>query len=157
MTSSCLSIQGQAGDASAPTLINMEEQQRQLLVLLLHAYICREREKQRTDVPPCKVPLCGTFKTILTHIAGPCTEGKNCRGKGKLLRRGSFMAQYSFVKILTLETPYSVMQWQNRHKRHPIARPLGRAMRRHLWVQTLIYILTQPRQWCEAISCYIAL
>ena len=42
---------------------------------------------------------------------------------------------------------------QNHHKRHPIARPLGGVMRCLLWVQTLIYILTQSRQF--AISCYI--
>ena len=37
---------------------------------------------------------------------------------------------------------------QNHHKRHPIARPLGRVMRYLLWVQTLIEILAQSLQWC---------
>ena len=34
------------------------------------------------------------------------------------------------------------------HKRHPLARTLGRNMGCILWVQTLIYTLTQSRQWC---------
>ena len=37
---------------------------------------------------------------------------------------------------------------QNPHRRHPIARPLGRGMGCLLCVQTLICILPQSLQWC---------
>ena len=37
---------------------------------------------------------------------------------------------------------------QNHHKRHPIARPLGRDMGFLLWVQTYIHIPPQSPQWC---------
>ena len=43
---------------------------------------------------------------------------------------------------------YDVVNFlQNFHKRHPIAHQLGRVMGCLSWVQTLIYILTQSRQW----------
>ena len=37
---------------------------------------------------------------------------------------------------------------QNHHKRHPIARPLGRVMGCLLWDHTYIHILPQSPQWC---------
>ena len=53
-----------------------------------------------------------------------------------VVRQGPVLYHYNVVNFL-----------QNLHKRQPIARPLGRVMGCLSWVQTLIYILTQSRQW----------
>ena len=57
----------------------------------------------------------------------------------------------------TMRCRYNAVNFlQNCHKRHTIARPLGRVMECLLWVQTLNDILTQSRQWCVQYhhSCY---
>ena len=60
-----------------------------------------------------------------------------------------FKGSYICVYIYTVWCCYNTVKFlQNIHKRHPIARPLGRGMGCILWVQTLIDILPPFLQWC---------
>ena len=55
----------------------------------------------------------------------------------------------SSKKTSTVRCRYNAINFiKNIHKRHPIARPLGRGMGRLLWIQPLIDILPQFLRWC---------
>ena len=45
--------------------------------------------------------------------------------------------------------------FQDHHKIHPIARPLAQAKGCLLWVQTFIWLILEPRQWC--VHCHTIL
>ena len=64
--------------------------------------------------------------------------------------RYSVLSQHTEITLInTVWCRYKAVNLSyNSSKGHPIARPLGRGMGCLLWVQTIVYILTQPRHWC---------
>ena len=57
--------------------------------------------------------------------------------------------QWKLILCHTVRCPYNTVNFfQNPHKIHPIAPPLGWAMGCPLVIQILIYILLQSLQWC---------
>ena len=65
-----------------------------------------------------------------------------------ILNSAIWLAKHSQI-INTLECRYNVVSFlKTPHKRHPIACPLGQDMGCLLWIEPLIYILSQSVQWC---------
>ena len=60
----------------------------------------------------------------------------------------AFLVDYFHWLLFTVRRHYNAVNFlPNSHKIHPIAHPLGRGMVCILWVQTLIYTLSQSLQW----------
>ena len=70
----------------------------------------------------------------------PCCWSRNIPSRPSrpdISTRNTVRCRYNAVNFL-----------QNNHNRHPIARPWGRDMGCLLWVQALIYILSQSLHYC---------
>ena len=88
-------------------------------------------------------------KSNLGHIAHPMQFAHNFVGLCFSVVMSLFLDDPHDIFTHTLQCCYSAVNFlQNINKKHPLARPEGRAMGCLLWVQPLIDILSYVLQWC---------